>query len=206
MPIAMQNRKDTRSSMEKPTLLQPLLPRIASGDSLAVQDCLSVYGGLIWSIARRMCQDRAEAEDAVQEIFIELWQVASTFDPNLSSESTFVTMIARRRLIDRMRRNKTRLERQSLSGDDLERVSELEPNRAELADEAAKAAVCFEKLARDTQRTLHLSIHQGCSHSEISKHLDLPLGTVKSFARRGLLQLRDCMTRQSMPSAASEVS
>ena len=115
-------------------------------------------------------------------------------------------MIARRRLIDRMRKNKTRLERQPLSAVGLERVSELEPNRAELADEAAKAAACFEKRARDTQRTLHMSIHHGHSHSKIAKHLDIPLGTIKSYARRGLLQLRDCMTRRSMPLAAREVS
>lgn len=192
--------------MEKAALLQPLLPRIAAGDPLAVQECLDIYGGLIWSIARRMCPSNAEAEDAVQEIFIELWQVAANFDPKLSSESTFVTMIARRRLIDRMRKNRTCFKNQPLSEDGLDRIAEgLKPNRVELADEAAKAVVCLEKLARNTQRTLHLSIYHGYSHFEIAKHLDLPLGTIKSFARRGLLQLRDCMTRRSLPVAAREV-
>lgn len=192
--------------MEKATLIEPFLPRIASGDSFAVQECLEVYGGLVWSIARRMSQNSEEAEDAVQEIFIELWQLASNFNPNLSSETTFITMIARRRLIDRMRKSKTRLDRQPLSSEGLESVSNVEPNRAELADEAAKAAACFEKLALDTQRTLHMSIHHGFSHAEIAKDLDMPLGTIKSFARRGLLQLRDCMTRRSMPLATREVS
>ena len=90
---------------EENFVAQTILQRIASGDSLAVQECLDTYGGLIWSLARRMLPDVNEAEDAVQEIFIEIWKTAERFDESKSSETTYVAMIARRRLIDRLRKS-----------------------------------------------------------------------------------------------------
>ena len=82
------------------TIESPVLPRVATGESAAVAECLNRYGNLVWSLARRSCPDVQAAEDAVQDIFLKLWTVADRFDPEIASESTFVAMIARRRLID----------------------------------------------------------------------------------------------------------
>src|SRR5437016_3201627 len=82
---------------------EDLLPRVAAGDAPAVEQCLDRYGGLIWSIALRFSASRADAEDAVQEVFIDLWKSAARFDRVRAAEATFVAMIARRRLIDRKR-------------------------------------------------------------------------------------------------------
>ena len=76
-----------------------ILERIAAGDPAAVDDCLRSYGGLVWSLARRFSPNHAEAEDAVQEIFIDVWRSAARFDRQRASENTYITMIARRRLI-----------------------------------------------------------------------------------------------------------
>ena len=84
----------------EPTFLE----RIAAGDPLAVDGCLEKYRGLVWSIARRFAGNHADAEDAVQEVFVELWRHAGRFDPAVAAESTFVATVARRRLIDRHRR------------------------------------------------------------------------------------------------------
>ena len=81
-----------------------VLPRIAAGDPAAVADCIARYGGLVWSLARRFLGNMTDAEDAVQDVFIELWKNAARYDPGLASEPTYITMIARRRLIDRKRR------------------------------------------------------------------------------------------------------
>src|ERR1043165_482447 len=83
-----------------------LLARVAGGDPRAVRDCIARYGGLVWSIARRF--EGADAEDAVQEIFLDLWKSAARFDPQIASEPAFVAMIARRRLIDRRRTRRRR--------------------------------------------------------------------------------------------------
>ena len=87
---------------------------MAAGDPLAVQECLDAYGGLVWSLARRMFQSRDDAEDAVQEIFVDIWRNADRFDPAQASETTFIAMIARRRLIDRLRYSNRRLSPESL--------------------------------------------------------------------------------------------
>ena len=91
-----------------------ILQRVAAGEATAVDECLAAYRGLVWSLARRSTPNLSDAEDAVQEIFIEIWRNAARFDSTLSSESNYITMIAKRRLIDRFRRRK-RLDTVSLS-------------------------------------------------------------------------------------------
>lgn len=197
MPVKIELDPDAAMGeiAERTVLNEFLLPRIAAGDSTAVEDCLRQYGGLVWSIVKRMTRDNAEAEDLVQEIFIELWQVAKRYDPAKASEATFVTMLARRRLIDRLRKKRTILDRLPFESENATQVAVSDQNQLELADESAKAAACFEKLTEHAQSVLRLNIHHGRSQAEIATQLNLPLGSVKSLARRGLLQLRDCMQR-----------
>ena len=171
-------------------MAQAILQRIASGDKTAVQDCLNAYGGLVWSLARRMSPNTDDAEDAVQEIFIDIWKNAERFDQAQSSETTFVAMIARRRLIDRLRYANRRISTDSIE----DMVSE--PAGGAEADlhislEAKEAARALETLRPEQQQVLQLSIIQGLSHQEISDTTGMPLGTVKTHARRGLLQVRE---------------
>jgi RNA polymerase sigma-70 factor (ECF subfamily) len=82
-------------------LTDSLLQRVASGDMAAMQSCMDTYGGLMWSLARRFCPTATEAEDAVQEAFISVWENAQRYDPSKGAEVTFVAMIARRRRFER---------------------------------------------------------------------------------------------------------
>jgi RNA polymerase sigma factor (sigma-70 family) len=172
-----------------------ILERISAGEPHAVDDCLDRYGGLIWSLARKLISDKTEAEDAIQEIFVELWQQAGDFDRRIASETTFITMVARRRLIDRVRRRKAGPQISTKMSESLDNVCSSEFSRVELDDEAEKAASCMKKLTSEQREIITLSIHEGMSQSNISELLSMPLGTVKSYARRALLQLRDCMQR-----------
>src|SRR5580698_11098039 len=81
-----------------------MLQRIASGDSAAVRECIDEYGPLVWSIARRLSRTPSDAEDATQEIFLDIWRSAGRFDESQGSDKVFIAMIARRRLIDRLRK------------------------------------------------------------------------------------------------------
>jgi RNA polymerase sigma factor (sigma-70 family) len=173
-------------------LARSILQRIAAKDRNAAQECLNTYGGLVWSLARRMCPNSDDAEDAVQEIFIDIWKNAERFDEAQASETTFVAMIARRRLIDRLRK----LQRQP-QVDSIEDMM-VEPARAqdkqmETAVEAQQAAEALKALRPEQRRVLQLSIYQGMSHQEISDATGMPIGTVKSHARRGLLQIREVL-------------
>ncbi len=170
-----------------------ILQRIAIGDVSAVDDCLNRYGGLVWSLAKRWLGNMSDAEDATQEIFVELWQQAGKFDPAVASESTFVAMVARRRLIDRMRRECRRPVTEEFLSEPADDGSNEGVSALEWADDVAKVQRCLSRLTAKQQEILGLVVHQGASHVVISNHLSLPLGTVKSYARRGLIQLRDCM-------------
>jgi RNA polymerase sigma factor (sigma-70 family) len=179
--------------------IDSVLSQIARREPESLNSCIERYGNLIWSLAKRYSPSQADAEDAVQEIFLELWQKADRFNPNMSAESTFVTMIARRRLIDRYRKQSRSVET-TLETSDLDEQPSVSvvTASAELIDEAAKATRCLEGLVVNQRDILRRSIHEGKSHSQISAEMQIPLGSVKSFARRGLIQLRQCMERFSM--------
>lgn len=168
-----------------------LLHRIAAGDSTAVQDCLDCYGGLVWTLAKRFLPNQQEAEDAVQEVFIELWKKAKLFDPEVASEKTFVAMLARRRFIDKLRK----IYRQPTTETIENTVVPSNPGNPDANIDAAKALEVFKELKPEQQKCLRLSILTGLSHSEISEVISLPIGTVKSHIRRGLIAIRDRMTR-----------
>jgi len=172
----------------------PLLPRIANGDSTAIDECLDRYGGLVWSLARRLSASPSDAEDAVQEIFIDVWRNADRFRADVAEEATFVAMLARRRLIDRLRKQQRRtLDSRPIDESTLEYAAPVQTPPVELAEDASRATACLEQLRIDERRVLELSIYHGLPQTSIAEQTGLALGTVKTHARRGLLQLRDCM-------------
>ncbi len=173
-------------------MTQAILQRIADGDGSAIQDCLDKYGGLVWSIARKMLRNSDDAEDAVQEIFVDIWKNAERFDEAKSSETTFIAMIARRRLIDRIRYSTRRISADSLDDVLLEPFTRAD-KEMQLSLEAGQAAEAMRLLKPEQQQVLRLSIIQGMSHQEISDATGMPLGTVKTHARRGLLHVRDVL-------------
>jgi RNA polymerase sigma-70 factor, ECF subfamily len=169
-----------------------ILQKIATGDKTAVQECLRTYGGLVWSLARRMSPNTDDAEDAVQEIFVDVWKNADKFDETKSSETTFIAMIARRRLIDRIRKVN-----RSPKSDSIEDML-VEPQNSfdksmQVSIEAKQAAKALETLRPEQRQVLQLSIYHGYSHQEIADALQMPIGTVKTHARRGIIQVREVL-------------
>jgi len=173
-------------------LAQAILQRIAAGDRAAVQECLDKYGGLVWSIARKMLRSNEDAEDIVQEIFVDIWKNAERYDDTQSSETTFVAMIARRRLIDRIRFMNRRISADSIEDVTTEPFTRSDENM-QLCVEAKEAAAAMKNLRPEQRQVLYLSIVQGLSHQEISDATGMPLGTVKTHARRGILQAREAL-------------
>ena len=169
-----------------------VLQRIAGGDTGAVRECIDEYGALVWSLARRLSRTPSDAEDATQEIFLDIWRSAGRFDTSQGSEKVFIAMIARRRLIDRLR-NVTKkppmdsvevLEFVAWTGSDTASVTSVE---------AQQAARVLAELRPEQREVLELSLLHGLSQSEIATKLNMPLGTVKSLMRRGLIQVRERM-------------
>jgi len=168
----------------------PLLA-VARGEPGAVRACIDEYGSLVWSLARRWLTETADAEDAVQDIFIDLWQSAGRFDPTRASGHGFVAMVARRRLIDRQRKAGRRPRLQGFpkgfdaSSDAHERFDDV--------FESERIMEALGTLRAEHRQFVELSFLNGYSHAEIAERTGAPLGTVKSAIRRSLLQLRDVL-------------
>lgn len=184
-----QNLDPSIPGKERHAVSDSILLRVAAGDHAAVQECMDCFGGLVWSLARRMTLTTVDAEDAAQEIFVDLWKSASNFDPNRASAATFVTMIARRRLIDQFRRRSrqpvsTKLE--ALHEPPVDAESTVEDQ-----DEFQSVIEHMSKLRAEERQVIRLAIIEGRTQREIADVLDMPIGTVKTNARRGLQKLRE---------------
>jgi RNA polymerase sigma-70 factor (ECF subfamily) len=178
-----------------------LLQRVAAGDETAVRECLDRYGALVWSLARRMSPSQQDAEDAAQEIFLELWRKAPRFDPSIASETAFVAMIARRRLIDRRRAAQRRPE--DVGNIAVEPIDEGAERRGEVCAEATFAARAMETLRPEQRQVLVLAACHGLSHEEISSSTGMPLGTVKTHVRRALMHVRDALLGRDVAEGSS---
>lgn len=174
---------------------EPILTRISAGDLKAVQDCQDRYAGLVWSLARRLLRNCADLEDAVQEVFIDLWKSAGRFNPDAGSETTFVATIARRRLIDFRRRRMRQPETGPMVSLEAFDVPDEAPDSSalELLEEASRAQAAVRALRPDQQAVLRLAVYEGWSHQQIAESLQMPLGTVKTHVRRGLSRVRELL-------------
>jgi len=171
-----------------------MLQRIASGDAAAVRECIDQYGALVWSIARRLSRTRADAEDATQEIFLDIWRSAARFDPAQGSDKVFIAMIARRRLIDRLRKSSAEPPMDPVEIlDTVAWTDASTSSSSETSMEAEQATRALAELRPEQRQVLELGLLHGLSQSEIAARLQMPLGTVKSFMRRGLIKVREQM-------------
>jgi len=182
------NRQGSRAPTDATQASSPsLLERVAGGDASAVSLLLDQHGPLVWSIVRKQVAHDI-AEDVVQEIFIEIWKSADRFDPARGSEAVFVATLARRRVIDR--RRKVGREPEAVELDIETPTVDAGLVDVDTADEARIAAEALAELKPVQQQVLRLAIVDGLTYARIAALTRLPLGTVKSHARRGLDRVR----------------
>ena len=158
-----------------------------------MDDCITRFGDIVWAIARRYLKNNSEAEDLVQEVFTEIWKKAGSYDPAIASESTFVGLIARRRAIDFLRRLGRRPEFEPLAA--AESLPQPLAQNSSVTCDSESVRSSLASLPADTRQLFHLFFDDGFTHPEIAEKTGLPLGTVKTRLRRGLLTLRDQLKR-----------
>jgi RNA polymerase sigma-70 factor (ECF subfamily) len=169
-----------------------LMSRAASGDEAAVAELYDRFGSLVYKVARQLLPTRAEAEDAVQEIFIRLWQTADRYDPRRAKLVTWVMLIARRHLIDRLRRNAVRGTTTMLRAETPESAGEPGPDSKPQENERNVRLLARIAELPDLQRVvIERAYLQGYTLREVSEQLEAPLGTIKSALSRGLGRLRE---------------
>lgn len=189
-----------------------LLSRVALGDRVAFAALYRHTSARLFGVVLRIQPDRGQAEDVLQEVYVNVWRAAQSFNAGLSQPMTWLASIARNRAIDSLRRTQAqpRTVSTSLGGEDedehdmLDQLNTDEPGPLELLEQAAQARAvqhCMEGLSREQRQSLALSFYQGLSHSEVADQLVQPLGTVKSWVRRGLQAIKACLERAATAGA-----
>lgn len=188
-----------------------LLARTALGDRAAFATLYRLSCAHLLGVVLRIQKDRAQAEDVLQEVYVNVWRAAQGFDSSLSQPLTWLTSIARNRAIDSLRRRQgdpvTVSTAVAAGGEDddhdmLQDLASPNPGPLELLGQAADARAlrgCVAGLSGEQQQSLALAFYQGLSHAEVAAHLKQPLGTVKSWLRRALMSLKRCLERAAQP-------
>lgn len=169
-----------------------LMQRVAAGERGAVEELYDRFAPLVFKSARQVLSNNAEAEDAVQEIYLRLWQTADRYDPRRAKLVTWVMLLTRRHLIDRLRRRASKPPPMHLdeSGGG---VATSKPNLSRVSDSESSKQLreCINELPELQRLVIERSYLQGFTLREVATQLDAPLGTVKSALSRGLHRLRE---------------
>ncbi len=170
-----------------------LMRRVAANEEAAVAELYDRFGSLVYRMAYQAMPTRAEAEDAVQEVFVRLWRTAGRYDDGRSALVTWVMLITRRHLVDKLRRNRARVKASSLDQPQspVAPVASEEPSRM---DRDEKLAILMERIESlpELQRTVVKRAYLGGQTlRQIGEELDTPLGTIKSALSRALTRLRE---------------
>jgi RNA polymerase sigma-70 factor, ECF subfamily len=175
--------------------LVDLLSRSAKGDSVALRTLYDHTAPQLFSVVRRILQKNDLAEEALQDVFVSIWRNAALFNTKRGRPMTWMIGIARYRAIDLRRKRKHDQANQEIS----EVQDTLAAETVELADQATllsdtrKLAECMGRLSDQQDVCIRLAFLDGLSHDEIATKLTSPIGTVKSWIRRGLRVLKDCL-------------
>jgi RNA polymerase sigma-70 factor (ECF subfamily) len=173
--------------------LSALLNRVARGDKLALASVYEQTSAKLFGVCLRIARDRDAAEDILQNVYLKVWNRAGRFDRNRASPITWLCAIARNTAIDWVRKHGAPRLVLSEAPDRL--VADVAGPLEAMAAEASRAQVfdCLEALPTNEQRAIRLAFYEGSSHSELAEIMQVPLGTTKSWIRRGLNRLRGCL-------------
>jgi RNA polymerase sigma-70 factor (ECF subfamily) len=175
--------------------LSPLMPRIAAGDRSALRQLYDATSAKLFGVCLRILSDREEAEDVLQEVYVTVWRRADRFDAGRASVMTWVSTIARNRAIDRLRARGPLARAEPVEG--LE-IADDQPGAEALlsaADDAGRLHACLSELDERTKSVIRTAFFEGVTYDALAQRMGAPLGTVKSWIRRGLAKLRGCLER-----------
>ena len=190
----MAMRQPTPASPEAREALRAAMVRLGEGDRSALEEIYSATRVKLFGICLRILGDQKEAEDALQDVYVNLWQRADRYDPDRASPISWLATFARNRAIDRLRTGKVRG-----GAVPVDEAAPL-PDEAPLADDmlidaerSAQIHVCLGKLDDNVQGHIRSAFFEGKTYAQLADEADVPLGTMKSWIRRALMKLRACL-------------
>lgn len=182
----------TVSKQESAGDVTAALQGVARGDRAALRELYQLTSSKLYGICLRLLGSESEAEDVLQEVYVTVWRKAGQFDRAKASPITWLATIARNKTIDRLRRRRVATEPMEAAFD----VADDKPLAFELVergDERARLLNCMEQLEERQRGFIRAAFLDGTTYPELATRDAVPLGTVKSLVRRGLMRLRGCL-------------
>ena len=173
--------------------LEVLFLRVSAGDKAALRDVHTRMANRVFAVALAILRDRAAASDVLQDVFLRLWQRASQFDPSRGTPEAWLLTIACYAALDTARTRGCEMATDNPLLGDIP-VDPIALDQLDRDESSASLRRCLNQLEPRHRAGIVLAFVHGLSHVEVAEHLALPLGTVKSQIRRGLLSLRECMS------------
>jgi RNA polymerase sigma-70 factor (ECF subfamily) len=171
---------------------QQLLERVAHGDRHAFAELYDQVSPRVFGLVKRLLRDHAQSEEVTQEIFLEIWQSATRFDPNKGGAATWILTMAHRRAVDRIRSSQSSRDRDTRIGiRDYNPDYDTTAETIEVRIEHERVEKAMSRLTELQRQAVTLAYYGGYSHSEVSQMLSVPIGTVKTRLRDGMIRLRD---------------
>jgi RNA polymerase sigma-70 factor (ECF subfamily) len=167
-----------------------LLDRVRVGDQGAMTEVFDRYSSAVYSVALRVLRDQGQAEDVVQEVFLQIWKNSSSFVRDRGSLGAWLVVVTRNRAIDHLRRRKpTDSVEDVVLASSIDVASEAERNHL-----MERVRNVLDTLPQEQQQSMQLAFFEGLSHSEIAERTGDPLGTVKTRIRQALISIRKALT------------
>jgi RNA polymerase sigma-70 factor, ECF subfamily len=176
------------------TSLEALLVQIALGNRAAFAALYRGTASRLFGICLRVLSQRSEAEDALQDVYTAVWRKAAQFDPAKASATAWLAMIARNKSIDRLRAMPSQQGRASFElADEVEDPTASPAHAVQTAADRAQMEQCLQRLEPKRRSLIRAAFFDGLTYEELAASIEAPLGSIKSWIRRGLLQLRECL-------------
>lgn len=174
--------------------LEDLLGLVARGDQNAFETVYARISGPVYGLVRRVLRDPAQSEEVTQEVLVGVWKSAARFDETQGSAMAWIMTMAHRRAVDRVRSEQSATDRvRRLAGRDIEPDYDQVAESVEIRLEREAVRRCLTSLTPLQRESVDLAYYGGHSYRQVAELLDVPLGTVKTRMRDGLIRLRDCL-------------
>lgn len=176
-----------------PDVLSALMTRIAAGERDALRQLYDATSAKLFGVCLRILSDREESEDVLQDVYVTIWRRADRFDAARASVMTWVSTIARNRAIDRLRARGPMAYAEPVEDLEIADGSVGADALLEIADDSNRLQGCLKELDDRTEQVIRTAFFEGVTYEALANRMGAPLGTVKSWIRRGLAKLKGCL-------------